>query len=120
MLLKIVTDFSLFENILDESAKHWNLKNQISQCIKKIDSYFKPIIYEQSKHDKKYKIVDYIIDPVRVNLQMNPKDKIWLNVDKELSKIEKYSSKLLVYLKGFPATLFDRHIQKKLFLEGIA
>ena len=98
ILLKIITDFTIFDEILEDSkSKTKKPIEKMRQYLKKIIYYLSLIVYEKSKTEKQPKFVEFLNDPYRLNSPINPKDRIWINSEESLLKIEKYTFQFLVW-----------------------
>ena len=96
-LLKAFNDLSVLNEIIQESKDKWSKKKEIRLLSGKIIKHFSQIVYDQSKQTRQVKFNECFSENTKLHSAVNYKDKIWLNSEKTLLKIENYSLKFSVF-----------------------
>lgn len=98
LLLKIANDFDSLGKVLEDSCQtNWALRKRMIKTLKKITSKLDMLAIDPKSKDKPRSFIETVNDPGRLYYPISRKDKIWMNCDKYLPKIEKYSNMLLVW-----------------------
>lgn len=116
-LLKIVNDFEILISVLEESNSNKNgLRKSMLKNLKKLERKMDDLAFDKKSKEKQKKLIDFLTEPQKLHQQINHRDKIWMNGEKIVPKIEKYANFLYVQSKEWFQSVFATVFHSDIFM----